>query len=92
MSKDVNRDSVNLHTFSKSKTNKSKAQNNISKKNNISTGNINNNFPGTDSDNFIDSSHKRLTRLRHAIGTGRFKIDPTRVAEKLIQFEIQLSA
>lgn len=38
-----------------------------------------------------DGYYKRLNKLRRAIGSGRFTINPTRVAEKLIQFETQLT-
>ena len=86
MSKDVNRDSVKLHTY-----NRNDSQNNISKNDNIRTIKAKNNALDADTNSHADSSHKRLNRLRRAIGAGRFIINPSRVAEKLIQFESQLS-
>lgn len=86
MSKDVNRDSVKLHTDTGNNS-----QDNISRNDNISAITKKNNSFSTDSKSYIDSSQKRLNRLRHAIGAGRFIINPSRVAEKLIKFETQLS-
>ena len=86
MSKDVNRDSVKLRI-----NNRSNSQDNISKNDNVSARTTKNNSFNADKKSYIDSSHKRLNRLRLAIGSGHFRINPTRVAEKFIQFERQLS-
>ena len=86
MPKDVNRDSAKLHNL-----NRSNSQENISKKNNISTIKAKNNSLGADNRTDVDSNHKRLNNLKRAIGAGRFRINATRVAEKFIQFESQLS-
>lgn len=86
MTKDVNRDPVKLHGLKRSNS-----QENISKKNNISTLKSENNSFGTDNKIDVDSNHKRINKLRRAICSGRFKINPSRVAEKFIQFETQLS-
>lgn len=86
MSKDVNRDSVKLH-----KNKCSNSQDNISKNDNISAITAKKNSFSADNNSCIDSSYKRLNKLRHAIGSGRFRINSARVAEKFIQFESQLS-
>lgn len=87
MSKDVNRDSVKLHA---SKRNNSRDY--ISSINDHNANNVKNKSLRVDCFVDTDTSYKRLNSLRRAIGAGRFIINPTRVAEKLIQFETQLSA
>ena len=86
MSKDVNRDSVKLRTI-----NRNNAQNNISKNENVSARLVNNKSAWSDNKNYVDNSQNRLNRLKHAIGSGRFRINSTKVAEKLILFETQLT-
>ena len=86
MSKDVNRDPVKLRS-----SNRNDSQDSISKKNNVSTLKDRKNSSGSEQTTYIDENHKRLNKLKRAIGSGHFRIDSTRVAEKFIQFESQFS-
>jgi len=87
MPKEVNGVSVKLQTI-----NNSNKQDNVLKKTNVRNQQTHAGQSRADNYAHKDNDHVRLSKLKRAILSGRFRVNSTRVAEKLIQFEIQLSA
>ena len=88
MPKEVNGVTVKLQAY-----NKSNKQDNVSKTGSRSSNsNVNETYSIAEHPTYKDKNRRQLDRLKRAIGSGNFRINPAKVAEKLIQFEIQLSA
>lgn len=90
MTKVVNGVFVKLQSY-----NNSNKQDNVSNNTSARNRELNSSYSNAenhaDSHVYEDNSHRHLNRLKQAIVAGRFTINSTRVAEKLIQFETQLS-